>query len=328
VNASARKCLALVAGATVLVAMAALCCPEILYRRALRKYRFGITAEALQRKIGVRIQLRKNGNYLADEDNDFVKRRHISYGAPVSRDYVELEFNDFHELIAITKRTPLSRWGFQERRFHNMFEKPRTLSSREDIQRASSNETHIVIHGVSAKDFLALAKFSDLYQVDFEAGTTDQQLQALSRIGCSNIAQVVFIDCSQVTDEGIAYLTNISSIRGLYLPGTSISDDGCETIAAKMKLTFVNMANCPKVTVNGLMMLATSETLKELCFSLNNLTQEELVQILISARNLKRVEIDIAGSADAKLDRSALRKIAEEKHITLLQKRGDSVSGL
>src|SRR6266404_552378 len=133
VKTSGRKCLAFVAGATVLVAIAALCWPEILYRRALPKYRLGITGETLQREIGIRVELRKNGNCLTDDATDFEKRRHFSYDAPVPRDYIELYFNDFHELIGITKRTPLARCSFQERRLHNMFEKPKHLSSREDL---------------------------------------------------------------------------------------------------------------------------------------------------------------------------------------------------
>jgi hypothetical protein len=318
----------LVAGAILLVAIVALVWPEVCYRGALRKYKFGVTAEALERETGAHIELRKNGNYLSDDDNDFEKRRHFSYDAAVPHDYVELEFNDFHELIATTKRTPLSWCGFQERRFHNMFEKPKALSSVQDIQRASSNETHIIVQGIAEKDFPALAKFSDLYEIDFKAGVTDEQLYALSRIGFSKVAQVAFIDCPKVTDKGVECLTSISSIRGLYLLGTSITDSGCKTIADHLNLTVINLADSPKVTADGLAMLATSATLKELGFSLGNLTHTDLVQILGSARNVKRVEIEIAGSADAKLDRSTLRKLAKDKQITLLQKRGDSVSDL
>jgi len=95
--------------------------PEIRYRTALPKYKFGVTAEALEREIGVPIQLRKNGNYLADNDDDLTKRRHFSYDARVPRDFLDLEFNDFHELIGITKRTPLAKCRFRERRLHSMF---------------------------------------------------------------------------------------------------------------------------------------------------------------------------------------------------------------
>ncbi len=207
-----------------------------------------------------------------------------------------------------------------------MFDEPKRLSSLQDVQQATGSETHVVVQGLSEEHFPALAKFSDLYEIDFRGSATDQQLQALSRIGFSNLAQVVCIECHPVTDRGVACLTNISSIRGLYLLGTSITDVGCEAIAAKMKLTLIDVTDCPKVTVNGLVMLAKLETLKELDLSLNNLTQEELVQILTSARNAKRIQIDIVGPADANLDRAALRKLAKDKHISLLEKRGNSVN--
>lgn len=117
-----RKRLALAVGAIVLVAIAALCWPELRYHTALPKYRFGITAEALEREIGVRIELSKNGNYLPEGEDDLNKRRHFCYDARVPRDFVELDFNDFYELIAVTKRTPLAKLGFRERRLHSMYQ--------------------------------------------------------------------------------------------------------------------------------------------------------------------------------------------------------------
>jgi hypothetical protein len=124
VKTSGRKLLGLAVGATVLATIAALCWPEICYRRALPKYRFGVTAETLEREAGVRIFLHKNGNYLPEGEDDLNRRRHFCYNACVFRDYVELDFNDFHELIAITKRTPLAKLGFHERKLHSMFKVP------------------------------------------------------------------------------------------------------------------------------------------------------------------------------------------------------------
>jgi hypothetical protein len=108
----------------ILVIGVALFWPEFRYRIALPKYKFGMTAEALSREIGVQIDLRKNGNYLPEGEDDLNKRRHFCYDARVARDFVELDFNDFHELIAITKRTPLARLGLQERLLHSMFNGP------------------------------------------------------------------------------------------------------------------------------------------------------------------------------------------------------------
>jgi hypothetical protein len=103
---------------------AAIIWPEIRYKRALPKYKFGSTAEALEGETGIRIELHKNGNYLEDGADDLNKRRHSCYDAYVSRDYVQLDFNDFYELIAITKTTPLAKLGFRDRRLHSMFKLP------------------------------------------------------------------------------------------------------------------------------------------------------------------------------------------------------------
>lgn len=85
--------------------------PEMQYRRALPKYKIGASAEQIEREYGIHLELRKNGNYLADNDDDYQKRRHYSYDAYVSKDFVYIDFNDFHEVLTFTKMTPLARFG-------------------------------------------------------------------------------------------------------------------------------------------------------------------------------------------------------------------------
>ena len=116
-----RKWLVTALGAIALIAVVALGWPEVRYKTALTKYKLGSTAETLQREIGVQINLCKNGNYLPDGMDDLNRRRHFCYDARVSRDYVELDFNDFRELIAVRKNTPLAKLGFGECRLHSMF---------------------------------------------------------------------------------------------------------------------------------------------------------------------------------------------------------------
>ena len=139
---------------------------------------------------------------------------------------------------------------------------PSHLTSRLDIERTSPNETHVAVSGLSTEDFAALSKFQKLYEIDLDGGT-DGQLEILARNGFSNLTQVVLTDCPQVTDKGVSSLLRVSSLKGLGLRGTSVSDGGCRIISSQMKLSDVNLPNCPQVTVSGLLALAQSETIED-----------------------------------------------------------------
>jgi hypothetical protein len=53
-------------------------------------------------------------------------------------------------------------------------------------------------------------------------------------------------------------------------------------------------------------------------FSLDHLTQADLIQIIKRARRVSQIEIDIVGGADKSLDLPELRKAAHDKGISLL----------
>ncbi len=76
--------------------------PEIQYRRALPKYKIGVTAEQIERDYGIHLELRKNGNYLPEGEDDY------SYDAYIPCDFVSVDFNDFHEILKVSKATPLT----------------------------------------------------------------------------------------------------------------------------------------------------------------------------------------------------------------------------
>jgi hypothetical protein len=195
---------------------------------------------------------------------------------------------------------------------------PSHLTSRLDIERTSRSETHVTVSGLSTEDFAALSKFQNLYEIDLEGGGTDSQLEALARNGFSNLTEVVLTECPQVTDRGISALLRVSTLKGLGLRGTSVSDGGCRIIASQMKLSDVNLPNCPQVTAKGLLALAQSETIEVLGFSLDHLTQADLIQIINAARRVDQIEIDIVGDADKSLDLPELRNAAHNKGISLL----------
>ena len=95
-----------------------------------------------------------------------------------------------------------------------------------------------------------------------------------------------------------------------------------------MKLRGVNLPNCPQVTANGLLALAQSETIEDLGFSLDHLTQADLIQIINAARRVNQIEIEIVGDADKSLDLPELRNAARNKGISLLSVRNHSASSL
>jgi hypothetical protein len=193
---------------------------------------------------------------------------------------------------------------------------PSYMASQRDIEHAPQSETHVTVLGLATKDFPALSKFQNLYEFDIDGGGTDDQLEALARIGFTNLTEVVLTDCPLVTDKGMASLQRVSTLKGLGLRGTSVSDAGCRIIASQ-KLQGVNLPNCPHITVSGLLALAQSETIEDLGFSLNELTQADLIQVIGAARRVNRIEIDIVGDADKRLDLPALRNAAQSKNIVL-----------
>ena len=192
---------------------------------------------------------------------------------------------------------------------------PSYLKSHSDIWATSARETHIEVSQLPLDQYPRLAKFHQIYEVDFEGGATDDKLKALAQIGFTNLAQVVLTDCPLVTDKGIEYLSTVSSIRGLGLRSTSITGRSVDTFARMSKLESVNIEGSAGVTLKGLVALAQSDTLTDISFSGAALTQEDLLRIIDAVRHITR--IDIVDPADSRLDASALREAARAKHIQL-----------
>ena len=196
----------------------------------------------------------------------------------------------------------------------------------------SHGKTHVDAHvsDLHAEDFPALARFPTLSTVYFYGqGATDEQLKALAQLRFTNLGCVVFTDCPRVTDQGIEYLSHIPTMERFGLRRMSITDAACETMAAKMHLLEVNMPDCTNVTVNGMLKLARSESMESLGFSVGRLTQEDLIQIISTAGpQLGRMDIDLDGASEGRLDFPALRQAAKAKKIRLFAVRKKRVSQL
>jgi hypothetical protein len=141
---------------------------------------------------------------------------------------------------------------------------------------------------------------------------TDEKLKALADIRFTNLIYIDLNNCQLVTDKGIEALSQIQSLKQLQLEGTAITDAACFQMATNMALTVVNVANCSGVTKAGLSSLAKSESLQEFRFSIDGLTQNEVLALIDSFRSIAWCEIIDPAE---KLDATTIKKKGTEKKI-------------
>ena len=196
---------------------------------------------------------------------------------------------------------------------------PTALSSSRDIRRTSRDTKKIIIGLLPVSDYPLLSKFQHLNDVDFYTldgtGGNDGKLRALSQLGFTELKGISLLNCPAVTDEGIGHLTKIQSIKTLHLEGTAITDEALQIMASQMSLTGLNVANCQKIGMKGLLKIAASETMVEFSFSANALTQEDVVRLFaVFKMNIKWVSVV---DREGKLDATALKALAKSNKFIL-----------
>ncbi len=157
------------------------------------------------------------------------------------------------------------------------------------------------------------------FYADDGTGGSDEKLATLAKLKLEFLHDVTLLNCPLVTDVGIQHLSEIKSLRLLQLEGTSITDEALETMASKMNLTGINVANCPKVTMRGLSRIASLETLDTFTFSAETLSQADVVSLINEFK--ENVKWPAVVDVEGKLDAAALKAIAKEKGITLSVRR-------
>jgi hypothetical protein len=176
---------------------------------------------------------------------------------------------------------------------------------------ASQSNTYLILNALPMTDYPALKKFHRLKEVQFtNRSATDEKMDALARVGLTNLYCVTMNGSSHITDRGIEALAQIPSLHSLGLEGASISDAGLELIASRMQPHGVNVASCPNISINGLLKLVRTEALKDIGFSPDHLVTDDVVRLLDSAQNLERFQIT---GPSGHLDRSAIFSAAGQK---------------
>jgi hypothetical protein len=180
----------------------------------------------------------------------------------------------------------------------------------------------IAITDLPLRDYPLLVKFKKLksiqYYKEHRSGATDEKLEALAALTFPQLHDIELVAAKSVTDKGIRALSKMKSLTGLSLEGTSITDDACEIIVSKMHLDGVNVANCGGVTLKGLLSLSKSECLKDISFSADQLTQEEVVRVIKAFKGITWCQIV---DPNDKLDKEAIDNLAKAKGITVVIKK-------
>jgi hypothetical protein len=160
-------------------------------------------------------------------------------------------------------------------------------ASKRDVLRADPGLDRVRIPRLPIEHYPLLSKFKRLKEISFYwEGANDDKLRELSKLTFTNLQGISLLDCPEVTDIGVRAITNFPSLRWIKLEGTAVTDAGLEVIATRMNLAGINAASCKGVTRNGIQSLALCRSLKELSFSADDWTQEDVIELIDSLKNV------------------------------------------
>src|SRR6266404_5157794 len=168
---------------------------------------------------------------------------------------------------------------------------PERLPSKQAIEQAKSDTDYIDIWRLPIGDYPLIKKFPHIKRItlDSEEGTfaTDEKLKALATLDLTNLTLISLCNCRLVTDHGIEALLQIKSLTSLGLEGTAVTDRACELMASRLRLTGVDVANCEGVTLKGIKALAVTDTLTDFEFSVGSMSQQDVLDLIASFKNMK-----------------------------------------
>jgi hypothetical protein len=177
----------------------------------------------------------------------------------------------------------------------------------------------VVLVNLPSEDWPRLQKFAGLehFRVaeEMAAQVNDNDVIALSRLKLPKLRQIDLAHCSHVTDTGIGSLTNVTSLEGLGLLGTDITDRGMVKLATEFPhLTGISVVECRSLTAKGFMSLTNSKTITDTSLSFNPFSQEQIESIISTVSNVTWWIISDPGD---RLNHASLRQLGESRKITI-----------
>ena len=192
----------------------------------------------------------------------------------------------------------------------------KTIRSANSIALTPATEHMISIGGLPLADWPKLAKFANLQHASFSpADTTDAHLAAFGALRFPALRQIYLPHAAQVTDAGVACLSNFPALEGLQLIGTGITDKSLAAFATSFPaLVGINVEECDRLTVAGFLALAQSPTIANVSLSLDPLTPADVERIIQAATNVTWWFIR---DRQGQLELGALARLADERQIQI-----------
>jgi len=196
---------------------------------------------------------------------------------------------------------------------------PAPIRSPRDIAWTSSSEYMVVLVNLPLEDWPRLQKLRGLEHFsiaeEMAPQITDDHIIALSQLKLTRLRQVSLAHCGKVTDSGLLALTNLPSIQGLQLIGTSITDRGMQILATGFpNLRGIDVEGCKSLTAAGFLSLTNSKTMADVGLSLDPISQDQIESIISSVSNVTWWTIS---DPRHRLDRASLRQLGESRRITI-----------
>ncbi len=193
---------------------------------------------------------------------------------------------------------------------------PAHLTSRLDIATTASSHYAISIGSLPLELYPELAKFRATEHVFFNAnsdGATNAKLEALAKLPWEKLRHIVFGGSKAVSDAGLVALARISTLQGLQLDQTGVTDVGLARFVSSFPIKGLSVAGCRNVTRRGIEAIGASPSLKDIGFSTENLSAADVAHLLQTLR------VDYCAITDTRgdLDHSELMALAGKSGIKL-----------
>jgi hypothetical protein len=139
------------------------------------------------------------------------------------------------------------------------------------------------IGALSIEEYPRLSKFRKVWRIDFynpyRSGADDEKLEIFSTLDLPHLRDVHLTACSEVTDEGIQWLSKMT-FKTLDLTGTSISDTSLVLLSSHPSLEGLGLIDCNRITWKGIETIVAHGKLTQLGISLRNETQLEVLGLI------------------------------------------------